>query len=248
MKQNRILFVLTLALSLFMVAFSSKERPLNEPFAVVELYTSQGCSSCPRADKVLEQITDTYKGKNVFALGFHVDYWDRLGWKDTFSKQAYSQRQYVYGQRFKNASVYTPQMIVNGTAEFNGGDKSKAFKLINQQLQKKVVAKLNGKVSELATKLPVQYTISDVQYDKYSVNAVLVKNHEKVNIKRGENSNRQIEYHNIVIDLKTLDADKKGKVVLEKPKNYNSANYTVLLFLQEKNNGAIIGAKKLGHS
>ncbi len=248
MKQNRILLTAWLVFTVFIYAFSVDEEPNTEPFVVVELYTSQGCSSCPRADKVLEQISETYKGKNVFALGFHVDYWDRLGWKDTFSKHEYSQRQYAYGQRFKNASVYTPQMIVNGSAEFNGGNASKAFSLINRGLKAKAVATLEGKITESETQLPITYAISEVLYDKYSIHAALIKNKEKVSIKRGENSNKQIVYHNIVLDLTTTNALKKGKIVLKKPKDYDHENYTVLLFLQEKNNGPIISAKRVNHS
>ena len=248
MKQKSILVITILMVSVFIVAFSSKKESSNESFAIVELYTSQGCSSCPRADKVLEQIAVTYADKNVFALGFHVDYWDRLGWKDTFSKHEYSQRQYAYGQRFKNASVYTPQMIVNGSVEFNGGDRVKAFNLINQRLKATVLTKLEGKVSEFETTLPIEYGISDIPYDQYTINIALVKNKEKVRIQRGENSNKQIVYHNIVIDLKTLDSSNKGKVVLEKPIDYKRDSYSVVLFLQEKNNGPIISAKKLGHS
>ncbi len=248
MKQKFILFTRILALSIFIYSFSLKDIIVDDSFVIVELYTSQGCSSCPRADKVLEQIAEEYKNKNVIPLGFHVDYWDRLGWKDTFSKQEFSQRQYGYSQRFRNSTVYTPQMIVNGVSEFNGGDKSKAFTIIDKNIKTKVSAKLNGKINELGKKLPIDYSVSDIVFDRYTMNIVLVKNKEKVNIRRGENSNRQIVYQNIVIDLKTINANKKGRITLNKPKDYSKENYTVVLFLQENNNGPIISATKLGHS
>ena len=248
MKQKPILFSGILALSIFIVSFSLKERVVGDSFVIVELYTSQGCSSCPRADKVLEQIAEEYKNKNVIPLGFHVDYWDRLGWKDTFSKQEFSLRQYVYSQRFGSSTVYTPQMIVNGVSEFNGGDKSKAFSAINKNLKTKVPVKLDGTLKNFTRKLSINYTLSSVVFDNYTVNAVLVKNKEKVSIKRGENSNKQIVYHNIVIDLQTIAANKKGTITFTKPKEYNSENYTVVLFLQENNNGPISSATKLGHS
>ena len=248
MKQKITLFIGILALSIFVYSFSLKESVLDDSFVIVELYTSQGCSSCPRADKVLEQIAENFKEKNVFPLSFHVDYWDRLGWKDTFSKHEYSQRQYNYGQRFRNPSVYTPQMIVNGVSEFNGGDQSKAFGLINKGLKTKLSVKLSGKINNLGNTLPIDFAVSEAIFDEYTINAVLVKNKEKVSIKRGENSNKQIVYHNIVIDLKTINASKNGRVTLKKPKDYNKENYTIVLFLQENNNGPIISATKLGHS
>ncbi len=248
MKQKLILSTLMLVCSVLIFSFNQKKTTINESFTIVELYTSQGCSSCPRADKVLEQIAETYKSKNVFPLGFHVDYWDRFGWKDTFSKHEFSQRQYRYGQRFRNVSVYTPQMVINGSLEFNGGNKSKAFAQIDRGLKIKSTVQVDGKISELKTKLSVEYTVSDVLYDRYAVNVVLVKNEETVTIKRGENSNKEIAYHNIVIDLKEVSASKNGRIVLEKPQDYDKGNYSVIVFVQENNYGPIIGAKKLSHS
>jgi len=245
MKFKAISFLGLLTLSLFIYSFTNNTLDRNDitanSFTIVELYTSQGCSSCPRADKVLNEITEAYKGKNVFPLSFHVDYWDRLGWKDTFSKKVFSQRQYKYSEYFKRRQVYTPQMIVNGKYQFNGGDKGTAFKLINNSLKKKAVVKITGSVKELKSKLLVNYTIPDAVYNQYTINAVLVKNKEKVAIKRGENSNKQITYSNIVIDLKTKDLNERGSIVLETPIDYKKENYRVVLFLQEKKSGRITG-------
>lgn len=248
MKQKFLLLTGILMFSIFIYSFSSNTETINKSFTIVELYTSQGCSSCPRADRVFEQIAQDYKDQNVIPLGFHVDYWDRLGWKDTFSKQEFSQRQYLYSQRFKSRTVYTPQMIVNGISEFNGGDKSKAFSIINKSLKAARPVKLKGALRDFGKKLPITYTLSDLIFENYTVNAVLVKNKERVSIKRGENSNKQIVYHNIVMDIQTFEAKKNGMIVLNKPKDYRKENYTVVLFLQEKNNGPIISATKLGYS
>jgi hypothetical protein len=72
----------------------------NKPFAIVQLFTSQGCSSCPSADLLLEKVEKEYEGKNVFVLSYHVDYWNRLGWKDVFSKKEFSDLQYNYSSKF----------------------------------------------------------------------------------------------------------------------------------------------------
>src|SRR6187402_1594915 len=92
----------------------------NNGFAVVELYTSEGCSSCPPADELVSKIQKESNGQPVYILAFHVDYWNRLGWKDVFGDAAYSKRQNDYAQYLKLPSVYTPQIVVNGKKEFVG--------------------------------------------------------------------------------------------------------------------------------
>lgn len=93
-------------------------KPGVKHVAVLELFTSQGCSSCPSADRLL----DMYSNKeNVIALSFHVDYWNRLGWKDPYSSSEYTQRQYKYASSL-NSSVYTPQLVINGENEMVGSD------------------------------------------------------------------------------------------------------------------------------
>src|SRR5262245_18067196 len=93
------------------------------PFALVELYTSEGCSSCPPADALLSKLVDAARrdGSRVFALAFHVDYWNRLGWRDPFSDPAFSERQSMYAKSFEPR--YTPQMVVNGVQSFVGSDE-----------------------------------------------------------------------------------------------------------------------------
>jgi hypothetical protein len=97
---------------------------------VVELFTSEGCSDCPPADRVLQRLeTGTgISGAAVIVLGEHVTYWDRLGWKDRFSADVFTERQEAYALRFGNQGPYTPQMVVNGHVEFVGSDEGRARK------------------------------------------------------------------------------------------------------------------------
>src|SRR5215831_4626337 len=95
----------------------------SNSFAVLELFTSEGCSSCPPADRLLPQLAND---PNIIPLSFHVDYWDRLGWKDSFSNSEFSDRQKEYAKRFKLSSIYTPQLVVNGEFEMVGTNRSSA--------------------------------------------------------------------------------------------------------------------------
>ena len=101
---------------------------------IVELFTSEGCSDCPPADTLLEKLiaTQPIAGVEIIGLGQHVDYWDRLGWKDRFSSAALTNRQQTYQTRFNTSSLYTPQMVVDGRAEFVGSDASAARRAIDR--------------------------------------------------------------------------------------------------------------------
>src|SRR5436305_248711 len=111
---------------------------------LIELFTSEGCSDCPAADALLDKLvaTQPVAGAEIIALGEHVDYWDRLGWKDRFSSAALTNRQQIYGARFSTESIYTPQMVVDGIAEFVGSDANAARRAIA-----KAVAAPHGTVS-----------------------------------------------------------------------------------------------------
>src|SRR5262245_33770376 len=131
---------------------------------LVELFTSEGCSDCPPADTVLQKLIDAspVAGAQVIGLGQHVDYWDRLGWKDRFSSAALTDRQRAYANRFANESIYTPQMVVDGRAEFVGSDASAARKAIERTLkaQHGVVSIDVGPLA--GDRLPVAVVIRDL--------------------------------------------------------------------------------------
>ena len=120
-----------------------------KPVAVVELFTSQGCSSCPPADALLRKIHE-YAEENklpVYVLSFHVDYWNRLGWTDPYSDPTYTQRQRAYARHFGTDRVYTPQMIVGGEREFVGSNGKQAGVALQESLQASARVKVSVEVT-----------------------------------------------------------------------------------------------------
>jgi len=115
---------MALALALSASAATAETRPI-----VVELFTSQGCSSCPPADALLTELS---KQPGILALGFHIDYWDRLGWKDPLSAQGSTDRQRAYAKQFGNSGIYTPQMVVDGVQEMVGSRRDTVLTAIRQ--------------------------------------------------------------------------------------------------------------------
>jgi len=128
-----------LAIGLLAVANLSANGPLppNPPVAVIELFTSQGCSSCPPADKLLTETVNRAKAgqQSVYALSFHVDYWNRLGWSDPYSDARYSARQRQYARQLNTATIYTPQAVINGRQEFVGSNRTRLNTLLADALK-----------------------------------------------------------------------------------------------------------------
>src|SRR5258706_7835451 len=127
--------LITLVLTMTSLAMFSQQNPV-----VIELFTSQGCSSCPAADKNLAEIIEDAEknGQPVYGLSFHVDYWNYIGWKDPYSNPGYTARQHQYAQKLNSESVYTPQMIVNGEIEFVGSNKKASSEAVASALSKKM--------------------------------------------------------------------------------------------------------------
>ena len=112
--------------------------PNNGPFVVVELFSSEGCSSCPSADLLVSKLTAWARKNNepVYPLIFHVDYWNNLGWRDVFSRPEFTERQRTYSNIFRDQGMYTPQMVVNGSDAFVGSDQGQLQKDLNRELSK----------------------------------------------------------------------------------------------------------------
>ena len=246
---NRIvIFSISVMLLFFAFRDNAKEKvsePVdNQSFILLELFTSQGCSSCPSADKLVEKtLIDAQKtGKKVFALSYHVDYWDRLGWKDPFSQAQFTQRQYDYAKWMNSANVYTPQIVVNGQDEFVGSDSKKMAQTLNKLSDSD--SKINLKFENIEWKTEVvNLDINLSELPKNSqLNVALVNKNTETSIPRGENEGRKLTGVNVVRVLqKVLSTSLKNEVNLLIPKNLEKANTQIIAFLQDKNTHQITG-------
>jgi hypothetical protein len=167
----------------------------GEPRAVVELFTSQGCSSCPPADKLLGELS---ADPSLVALSIPIDYWDYLGWKDTLASSTHSARQRAYAHQRGDRQVYTPQVVVNGAAHALGSDRAAIEHAITQTDQKPGVMSLPILVSMGGTGLNVQVDAAKTDHTSGEVWMCPLMKAVQVVIERGENHGRTITYHNVV--------------------------------------------------
>ena len=130
------LITLSLFIGLLITSFTTVDDKKHDAVVVLELFTSQGCSSCPSADVLLEKVSNEFANKNVYTLSYHVDYWNYIGWTDPFSKKEFTQKQRDYAQKFRDNQIYTPAVVVNGKEHFVGSDRSKMYAKIQSVIKR----------------------------------------------------------------------------------------------------------------
>ena len=212
-------------------------------FAVMELFTSQGCSSCPPADELLGKYA-AQNNSNIIPLSFHVDYWNRLGWKDSFSTGGYSQRQRQYAQLFSNSSVYTPQVIINGTAEMLGSDENKIAVAVAKAIGETPSAIITIKSNEIVgDKIAIQYSLAG-NITNNNILALLVQNKASTKIKAGENDGAMLTSYNVVRSIVSSSAKTEGSCILPVPLNISLKDVSLVLFIQNVHSLKITGAIK----
>jgi len=172
-------------------------RPAHaDPRAVVELFTSQGCSSCPAADKLLGELA---RDPNVIALSLPIDYWDYLGWKDTLADARFTARQKAYSRMRGDRDVYTPQVIVNGSAHVVGSDRAKIEGAIDATKKSEGVMSVPVSMSVAGKQISVSVAASKgAGARRGEVWICSVSKAVPISIGRGENRGREITYHNVV--------------------------------------------------
>ena len=190
--------------TLGMCAIVAIIRPAHaDPRAVIELFTSQGCSSCPPADKILGELA---KDPSVIALSMPIDYWDYLGWKDTLADSRFSARQKAYSQVRGDREVYTPQVVVNGSVHVIGSDRAGIESAIDTTKKTGGVMSVPVTMTRSGKQLNVSVAASGegpvAMHGEVWICAI--SNSVPIAIGRGENSGREITYHNVVRNLLKL--------------------------------------------
>ncbi|MEM6691416.1 MAG: DUF1223 domain-containing protein [Planctomycetota bacterium] len=239
-----------LAAAIAFIGVVDAGRSQAEGVAVVELFTSQGCSSCPPADENLIQL-DRYareNGKPIYVLSFHVDYWNRLGWKDPYSETKYSARQSEYARLWETTRVYTPQMIVSGVDEFVGSSREKTIEAIKSALSKQasVVVSLEAERSSQESKsIKVEFNAQNADEGDL-INFAVVDSPAANDVARGENRGRTLKHVNVVRSFarQRLSTETKGAIELEFPEDLETSTAAVIAYVQS-NDGEIRGVERL---
>jgi hypothetical protein len=218
---------------------------------MVELFTSEGCSSCPPADDVLTRFitTQPVSGVIVVALGEHVDYWDRLGWRDPFSSASLTSRQTQYGATvFRTGNIYTPQMVIDGRLEGIGSDFGAIRKAV---LEAARTPKANITVSARREGDDVRVNLSvDAQVpgkEPADVTVAITEDRLVTAVRRGENGGRTLRHSAVVRSMTTVGELMPGNLTFKKSvssalaRDWKSENLRLVAFVQERQSRRIVG-------
>ncbi|MBC7381495.1 MAG: DUF1223 domain-containing protein [Bacteroidia bacterium] len=212
---------------------------------VIEMFSSEGCSSCPPAAIVMDKIIlkAAKQNKPVYLLDFHVDYWDHIGWKDVLAKPEFTTRQRHYGKTLGLIGIYTPQAILNGIKEMVGSDRKKINISIIEELKKNKQVKLNCHIYVDPTKktLSVNYQVSD-NCNNAVINFALVQTKVTHKILSGENRGETLAHRNAVLffDQDMLLASNGLKSIPHTPDPLKE--YSMLIYIQDKTTMEILAA------
>ena len=218
-------------------------------FAVVELFTSEGCSSCPPADALIARVQQQDKDLPVYVLAYHVDYWDRQGWKDVFSNAAYTKRQQQYASWLKLESIYTPQVVVNGQTEFVGSEAGTLARSIKDALQQTDELQLSLSSLQLTggrLDWACKTEGGTAARHNYSLVVAVVQRAATTQVKGGENGGRTLSHVQIVrgLSVSALDGKGQGAGRLAWPAGVAPADGEVIAYLQNPDNGMIVAATR----
>lgn len=216
---------------------------------VVELFTSEGCSSCPPADALLGHLRQDYLSKNiqVIPLGFHVDYWNSLGWKDRFSSAEFTRRQEQYEPSLNVDGPYTPQMVVDGSAEFVGNDVDRAKKTIeNEAGQPDTVAVIISSAAGGQLKVEARGNNSSAA----TVFLAITEDNLTTNVGGGENGGRTLHHAAVVREFRQLGQLRVGSfaatVAINLESEWKRKDLRAVVFVQKAPGGKILGAASIG--
>jgi len=220
---------------------------------IVELFTSEGCSSCPPADVLLQRLAESSSGSGpeIIALGEHVDYWDHQGWKDRFSSALLTNRQRTYAARFNNESIYTPQMVVDGRAELVGSDAAGAERAIGRAAAAphgavRIAVASTANPAQVAVDVSVSGLPALARGDRAEIVLAVTEDHLSSNVTRGENHGLVLKHGPVVRRLTTIgDASapaSSGRAELTLEPDWHRDRLKIVAFVQEHRSRTILAS------
>jgi hypothetical protein len=216
---------------------------------LVELFTSEGCSSCPPADALLSKVngSQTSGGQLVVGISEHVTYWNSLGWSDPYSSPAYTERQNAYSERFHLEGAYTPQMVINGAEQIVGSDRAALLHAVEKEdaeiprMSLRIVS-LSAAANTLTVNLA---TSGDVPKQGVDLMAVLADDSDRSNVLRGENSGRLLAHVAVARSITRVAKVKSAgnlTVQIPIPASFQTTQgHHLILFAQTPGNGRVLG-------
>lgn len=230
------------------IALHGYAQDLPASIVLVELFTSEGCSSCPPADELLRKVNEqkSAQGQLIIGLSEHVTYWNQLGWKDPFSSELFTARQGEYSAKLHTGGPYTPQMVVNGREQFVGSDSGKLHEaLAEERNRKQVQLHIVGAKVEAAG-ITFSYSVQELPADTtLQLMVAIVDDSDRSSVQRGENSGRSLQHVFVVRALSsvaTLRDPGTKSFTLPLPPGFQPAqSHHIVLFAQEKGLGAVLG-------
>jgi len=229
--------------ALFAASRQIPADPGHKGFAVIELFTSEGCSSCPAADELVADIQKENPDKQIYVLAFHVDYWDRQGWKDKFSNHEFTERQQLYSGWLKLETIYTPQVVVNGATEYVGSDAPHILKAVSNGLGHDPANDLTIDCGLAGRRLTVNYQSTTTEKDD-EVLLALVQRSAQSTVRGGENAGRSLSHVQIVRQLIHAKPNGKKTVTIDLPSDFNPKEWQLIGLVQNSATGHISAATK----
>jgi len=246
-RQRRFLVTPFLALLATLVATACAPTVVPAaPFAVVELFTSEGCSSCPPADRLLGRLAEevSRSGRNVYPLAFHVDYWDYLGWSDRFARAEFGSRQQWYASALHADGVYTPQLVVNGTVSLVGSDERRIRAAIAEALTRSPAASVSVSVTlEDRTHVATVQVLSAGLPPGATINIAVVEDALSTRVLRGENASAVLNHSRVVRAFRSLaQGSPTGPLAINVPADLVASRSSVVIFAQDNETGRVLAA------
>ncbi len=217
---------------------------------IVELFTSEGCSSCPPADALLRRVNlkQTSAGQLIVGISEHVTYWNHLGWKDPFSAAEFTDRQEVYASRLSPEGPYTPQMVVNGRDQFVGSDAGALQKALGDETRRAHLDLSILSTTLTSSGLDVKFSVASDMSKRLDIFAVVTDDADRSSVLRGENGGRLLQHVSVarsLVRVATVRGVARQSVHIALPDGFhldNGSAHHLILFAQQQHQGAIEGA------